>query len=66
MLTLAQQLGAVPMTFKGNDVVSTVAAFVKEYGITRIILGAPPAPGIIAGSVNPSWIGSCKPSAAWM
>ena len=39
MLTLAQQLGAVPMTFKGNDVVSTVAAFVKEYGITRIMLG---------------------------
>ncbi len=38
-LTLAQQLGAVPMTFKGSDVVSTIAAFVKEYGITHILLG---------------------------
>jgi two-component system sensor histidine kinase KdpD len=39
MLTLAQQLGAVPMTFKGNDVVNTIDAFVKEYGITHIVMG---------------------------
>jgi len=39
MLTLANQLGAVPMTFKGSDVVSTIAAFVKEYGITHILMG---------------------------
>ena len=38
-LALAHQLGAVPMTFKGTDVVSTIAAFVKEYGITHILLG---------------------------
>jgi two-component system sensor histidine kinase KdpD len=37
--TLAHQLGGVPMTFKGDDVVSTIAAFVKEYGITHIVLG---------------------------
>ncbi len=39
MQALAQQLGGVPMTFKGSDVVSTIAAFVKEYGITHIVLG---------------------------
>jgi two-component system, OmpR family, sensor histidine kinase KdpD len=39
MLTLAQQLDGVPMTFKGSDVVSTIAAFVKEYGITHILMG---------------------------
>jgi two-component system sensor histidine kinase KdpD len=38
-LTLAQQLGAVPSNFKGSDVVSTIAAFVKEYGITHILMG---------------------------
>ena len=38
-LALAQQLGGVPMTFKGSDVVSTIAAFVKEYGITHIVMG---------------------------
>jgi two-component system sensor histidine kinase KdpD len=39
MLTLANQLGGVPMPFKGSDVVSTIAAFVKEYGITHILMG---------------------------
>jgi two-component system sensor histidine kinase KdpD len=38
-LELARQFGGAPMTFKGNDVVSTIAAFVKEYGITHILLG---------------------------
>jgi two-component system sensor histidine kinase KdpD len=38
-LTLVQQLGGVPMTFKGSDVVSTIAAFAREYGITHIVLG---------------------------
>jgi two-component system sensor histidine kinase KdpD len=38
-LTLVQQLGGTPATFKGEDVVSTIAAFVKEYGITHIVLG---------------------------
>jgi two-component system sensor histidine kinase KdpD len=37
--TLAHQLGGVPSTFKGNDVVDAIAAFVKEYGITHIVLG---------------------------
>jgi two-component system sensor histidine kinase KdpD len=39
MLTLAQQLDGVPMTFKGSEVVGTIAAFVKEYAITHIVLG---------------------------
>jgi two-component system sensor histidine kinase KdpD len=38
-LALAHQLGGVPMTFKGSDVVSTIAAFVKEYHITMIVVG---------------------------
>src|SRR6185295_13512028 len=38
-LTLTQQMGGTPMTFKGRDVVSTVAAFAAEYGITHIVLG---------------------------
>src|SRR5579863_8571855 len=38
-LTLTQQMGGTPMTFKGRDVVSTVAAFAEEYGITHIVLG---------------------------
>ncbi|MGO8750286.1 MAG: universal stress protein [Thermoguttaceae bacterium] len=38
-LTLAQQLGGIPLEFKGADVISTVAAFVKEYGITHIVIG---------------------------
>jgi two-component system sensor histidine kinase KdpD len=39
MLDLAQKLSAVPMTFKGADVVSTIAAFVKEYQISHIVMG---------------------------
>jgi two-component system sensor histidine kinase KdpD len=38
-LTLTQQMGGTPMTFKGSDVVSAVAAFANEYGITHIVLG---------------------------
>jgi two-component system sensor histidine kinase KdpD len=38
-LMLVQQLGGVPMTFKGPDVVSTIAAFAREYGITHVVLG---------------------------
>lgn len=38
-LTLVQQLGGVPMTFQGRDIVSTIAAFVQEYGITHIVMG---------------------------
>jgi two-component system sensor histidine kinase KdpD len=38
-LTLASQLGGVPLTFKGDDVVSTIAAVVEEYCITHIVVG---------------------------
>jgi two-component system sensor histidine kinase KdpD len=38
-LTLVQHLGGLPMTFKGSDVVSTIAAFAREYGITHVVLG---------------------------
>jgi two-component system sensor histidine kinase KdpD len=38
-LTLTHQLGGMPMTFKGSDVVSAIAAFAREYGITHIVMG---------------------------
>jgi two-component system, OmpR family, sensor histidine kinase KdpD len=38
-LDLARQLGGTSLAFKGADLVSTIAAFVKEYGITHIVLG---------------------------
>jgi two-component system sensor histidine kinase KdpD len=38
-LELAQQLGGLPMTFKGQDVASTIAAFAQEYGIKVIVMG---------------------------
>ncbi len=38
-LELAHELGAVPWTFKGADVVSTIASFVREYQVTLVLLG---------------------------
>lgn len=38
-LALVQNLGGVPMTFKGTEVVRTIVAFAKEYGVTHIIIG---------------------------
>ncbi len=38
-LELAQQLGGIPMTFKGPDVANTIAAFAREYGIRVIVMG---------------------------
>jgi two-component system sensor histidine kinase KdpD len=38
-LTLATQLGGTPFEFKGADVVSTIATFAKEYGITQVLVG---------------------------
>ncbi len=38
-LELAQQLGGVPMTFRGRDVASTIAAFAREYEIKVIMIG---------------------------
>ncbi len=38
-LAMAHRLGGVPQQFKGEDVVSTIAAFAQEYGITHILLG---------------------------
>ena len=38
-LDLARQLGGTSLAFKGADLISTIAAFVKEYGITHVILG---------------------------
>src|SRR5262245_17590974 len=38
-LTLAQQLGGVAMQFKGADFARAVGDFVREYGITHVVLG---------------------------
>jgi two-component system sensor histidine kinase KdpD len=38
-LELARQLGGTSLAFKGADLVSTIASFVEEYGITHIIVG---------------------------
>jgi two-component system sensor histidine kinase KdpD len=38
-LELAQQLGGIPMTFRGKDVASTIRAFAEEYGIKIIVMG---------------------------
>ncbi|CAN5251922.1 hypothetical protein BH10PLA2_BH10PLA2_23530 [soil metagenome] len=38
-LALVQNLGGVPMTFKGNEIVGTIVAFAKEYAITHILIG---------------------------
>ncbi|VTR98467.1 histidine kinase : Osmosensitive K+ channel His kinase sensor OS=Singulisphaera acidiphila (strain ATCC BAA-1392 / DSM 18658 / VKM B-2454 / MOB10) GN=Sinac_5539 PE=4 SV=1: KdpD: Usp [Gemmata massiliana] len=43
-LALAQQLDGVPLTFKGADFPSAVAAFVTEYGITHLVMGRPQRP----------------------
>jgi two-component system sensor histidine kinase KdpD len=36
---LAHQLGAVPLSYAGANFADAVAAFVREYGITHIVLG---------------------------
>jgi two-component system sensor histidine kinase KdpD len=38
-LDLARQLGGTSLAFKGGDLISIIAAFVKEYGITHVVLG---------------------------
>ncbi len=38
-LELAQQLGGVPMTFRGANVASTMLAFAREYEIRVIVMG---------------------------
>jgi two-component system sensor histidine kinase KdpD len=38
-LELAQQLGGIPMTFRGQDVASTMLAFAQEYAIKIIVMG---------------------------
>src|ERR1700678_2696295 len=38
-LELAQQLGGIPMTFRGRDVASTILAFASEYAIKIIVVG---------------------------
>jgi two-component system sensor histidine kinase KdpD len=38
-MTLAHQLGAVPIQYAGGDFPSAVAECVREYGITHVVLG---------------------------
>ena len=53
-LELAQQLGGVPMTFRGADVASTMLAFAREYEIKRDRHGQEPpalARRLLGGSI---------------
>src|SRR4051812_7496248 len=53
-LELAQQLGGIPMTFRGPDVVSTILAFAREYGIRVIVMGKSRQPAyrrLLGGSI---------------
>jgi two-component system sensor histidine kinase KdpD len=53
-LELAQQLGGVPMTFRGRNVASTIAAFSREYGIKVIVVGKSRQPWLsrlVGGSI---------------
>ncbi|HEV7999290.1 MAG TPA: universal stress protein [Planctomycetaceae bacterium] len=38
-LTLTTQMGGTPFQLRGPDVVGAIATYVKEYGITHIVLG---------------------------
>src|SRR5450432_2326153 len=40
-LTLANQLGAMVFTFKGQDVADTILRFAKEYRVGQIVIGRP-------------------------
>ena len=40
-LTLAIQLGAIVMTYKGQDVVETILRFAEEYLVGHIVIGRP-------------------------
>jgi two-component system sensor histidine kinase KdpD len=40
-LTLANQLGAMVFTFKGQDIVDTIIQFAKEYRVGHIVMGRP-------------------------
>ena len=59
-LDLARQLGGTSLPFKGTDLVSTIAAFVKEYGITHIVMGRTGGPGIVVGSARRFWTACCR------
>ena len=53
-MELAQQLGGVPMTFRGKDVARTIATFAREYGIKVIVMGKTRQPWyrkLIGGSI---------------
>ncbi|MEW6113467.1 MAG: PTS sugar transporter subunit IIA [Thermodesulfobacteriota bacterium] len=40
-LTLAKELGAIVFTYKGEDIVSTILSFAREYRVGHIVLGKP-------------------------
>ncbi len=43
-LTLANQLGAMVFTFKGDDVPQTILRFAREYRVGHIVIGKPQRP----------------------
>ncbi|MGO9121078.1 MAG: hypothetical protein ACLQPD_26130 [Desulfomonilaceae bacterium] len=40
-LTVAKQLGAMVLTYKGEDVADTILRFAREYRVSHIVMGYP-------------------------
>jgi two-component system sensor histidine kinase KdpD len=62
-LELAQQLGGIPMTFRGPDVASTIAAFAREYGIKVVVMGKTRRPWhrrLVSGSILERLLGQTE------
>ncbi len=65
-LALTQQMGGTPLTSKGTDIVSTIAVFVKEYGISHVVLGRSRPTWYQRYSAPPFWTVWCGPFRMWM
>ena len=64
-LELAQQLGGIPMTFRGQDVASTILAFAREYAIKIIVVGKSRQPWYRrSGAAPSSTVSSANPRAS--
>jgi two-component system sensor histidine kinase KdpD len=46
-LTLANQLGAIVFTYKGEDIVDTILHFAREYRVGHIVIGRPGRPPLL-------------------
>ena len=54
-----KQLGGIVLEFKGDDVTSTIVLFVREYGISHLMVGGPSVPGTSGGLGKRHWTSCC-------